>query len=129
MSGATISCAGGGIPVISLTNTTVVKSNAGTATASYSIGNDGRVTTVAGGFYEYWDSASWSVANYEVRATQVSGVTIAGTLGSWLNCGTTRTWSITGTGSNLGTMTVQIRDATSLAVLASATITIDAEGA
>lgn len=68
-------------------------------------------------------------SNYEVQATLVSGTFTSGTTGSWLNLGTTRTWTRGATVGNFQTVTAtfEIRDATSLVVLASANITLECD--
>lgn len=72
-------------------------------------------------------------ASYDCFATLNSGTLSGGTTGSWLNLGTTRSWTCsatkgtTGTSTQSANLTVQIRDATSLTVLASATISLYAE--
>jgi hypothetical protein len=78
-------------------------------------------------------SYSWllsgTASQYEIRMTTTSGTFSSGTTGSWLSLGTTRTWTRqrTSVGISTVTATVEIRDATSLVVLDTATITITAE--
>lgn len=68
-------------------------------------------------------------ANYECRATLTSGTFTSGTAGSWLALTSTRTWSVTQSGS-VGTkgaiFTLEIRNASTLEVYDSATIDIHA---
>lgn len=102
-----------------------------TATASYQIASNGNVVG-GGSTLEAWlTGAGMSSANYEVMATQSSGSTVSGTLGSWLNCGTSRTWSISNGARNnsviTGVISVQIRDVATHTVQASASITLSAE--
>lgn len=60
---------------------------------------------------------------YEVRATAVSGAPDSGATGTWLDLATSRLWSkATGT----AVLFMEIRDAVTLAVLSSATITLQA---
>lgn len=71
-------------------------------------------------------------ADFEVRFTVVSGSFSSGTFGSWLNLGTTRLIAVTasrstiGTTLNNGSATVEIRDASSGNILATATVTLTA---
>lgn len=69
---------------------------------------------------------------YEVRATMVSGTTWSGSLGVWTSLGTDQGWGLaTGAGISplvrTGTATIEIREAASGTVLASANITLTAE--
>lgn len=71
-----------------------------------------------------------SASAFDARATVLSGTLSSGTAGSWLNLGTTRDWHRNRTSDAVGTTScqilVEIRDAASLTVLASATITLNA---
>lgn len=116
---------------ISLTDQYISKSRRNTATASYTIANNGTVQDHTTTVLESWLSGSGgSVSNYEVRATVTSGAVTSGTTGSWLSCSTSRTWSVLNTAANNSTltavMTVEIRLASSGVVQDSATITIEA---
>lgn len=75
---------------------------------------------------------SGSAGDVEVRATQTGGNTApAGSaLGAWLNCGTTRGWSINRTtrgSANTCTLLLEFRDATTHAALDSCTINLSAD--
>jgi len=117
---------------VSITNQNVFKSGRNTQTASYSIANDGKVKNQAGAILEAWLQGSGGVvANYEVRATLDSGTLTSGTTGSWLNCSTTRTWSLTNSASDNSTiyaaLTIEIRLAATGVVQDSASVTLAAE--
>lgn len=104
----------------------------GTASASFSLDNAGAATggpNSANGFLSYaWLSGALA-AGYEVRATKTAGLLNSGTLGTWLSLAATRSWSNTqtGAGSKSATITFEIRDATSLIVVATASIAISAD--
>lgn len=67
-------------------------------------------------------------ANYECQATITSGTLSSGTSGSWLVLSSTRTWTVTRStvGSKACTFTIDIRNASTLAVVATASVTISA---
>jgi hypothetical protein len=93
-----------------------------TIRTSYFIGADGTVRKAAGNpVLENWLSRPSLAANYEVRATYQSGEVPSGTLGTWLSCNTDRTWTVS---STLGVILVEIRSASTGAVLTSATINL-----
>ena len=139
MSGAFIALMGGyGGPVIKLTSPVAVRFASGgvsSASTGYRVANDGFVYTAAGSSLSYvqqeqWDSIAATVGNYEVRATVNSGTTPGGSAtGSWLNLGTTRSWTLTATIGTTRTcdLTIEIRDATSLSVLATASVTLTSD--
>lgn len=105
------------------------------ASATYELLNTGVARKTEGAvttnFPGEWLLAG-TAANYEARATVLSGSFTSGTFGSYLNLGTTRTWGNAialgpgGTGDAVGTMLVEIRPAGGGAVLDSATILINA---
>lgn len=99
-----------------------------TIAVSYSIVNDGKVKNHNSTTLETWNSNSGSVGSYEVQATLSSGATPSGTLGAWLNCGTTRTWELTATAGESKTciLLVSIRDVATATVQDSASITLTA---
>lgn len=111
-----------GAPFVGITDQTIGKLD-GTA-ASYSVDSDGQIYT-NGGVAERWLQPWGSPVSYEVRATLASGSTPTGTLNTWQTCDTDRTWSITGASS---TLTIEIRHATSLEVLDTATISMTSTG-
>lgn len=78
---------------------------------------------------------SGTASDYEVRATQnlTTGVppgAVSGTFGTWQSLGTDRSWFVEVTNPGIGTlnaqlfMTIEIRDASTLTVLATAAITL-----
>lgn len=100
------------------------------ATALLSLNNNKSVTASAL-LPPDWLNAAGAVANYEARATVLSGTLSSGTTGAWLNLATSRSWTLTKGGGSAGivnaSFTLEIRDATTLAVLATATIDLSAE--
>lgn len=118
-----------GITVV-ITDRTVSKAGLASQTATYTIDNDKTVKNHAGTTLETWLTGG-AVADYEVRATLSSGTAPSGTLGSWMNCATDRSWSVTNAAADDTTITsvilVEIRDAASPnTVRDNATITIQA---
>jgi len=105
------------------------------AVVGYQLANDGYVYTGEGTFspsysqFEQWDTASSTVGNYEARATLNSGTTPTGTLNTWLNLGTTRTWSLSAATGNFQTcnLTIEIRDTATSTVRATAILTLEAD--
>lgn len=103
------------------------------ASATYTLDNNGTVTktltsgtTVLGSWITPNGSAG---AAFECRATIVSGSVSSGTTGSWLTLDTDRSWSRTQgvLGTSTVVLTVEIRRVSTGDVLATATITIEAE--
>jgi hypothetical protein len=105
----------------------------GTLTSQINVTNAGTVTgngNVSAPSYTWLQSGSPS--SYDVMATVTGGNTSpsGSATGTWLNLGTTRSWSVSVSSPSTlhnSIMTVQIRDASSLSVLASATFTMEAE--
>lgn len=104
----------------------------GTATAAYEVHADGTVYTTTGtntlGLLENWLSFG-TASNYEVKATLLGGATPTGTLGSWLALSSNRAWTLSQSlvGDTTCTLLIEIRNALSLAVVDTATVTIYAE--
>jgi len=97
--------------------------------ATYTLTNGGDVQTNAGSIGSWVVPTSAAGSAYEARLSYVSGSTITtGTAGSWLSLGTSRNWglSTTSVGTVSGVYTAEIRNASTLAVLATATITFSA---
>lgn len=121
------------VPItVQLHNQSISKVSLSTSTVSYTINSNGNVVGNPGGTLEAWITGTgYNTANYECMATQTSGNAISGTLNSWLNCGSSNTWSLTNAAQNnsvlTGVFTVQIRDTATHTVQASASITISAE--
>jgi hypothetical protein len=114
-----------------VTNQSIVASSAGTATATYRLGSDGKVYEVVNGTpteLEQWCTPTSSAGNYEARVTVTVGSLSSGTTGSWLALTSTRDWTLQettpGNTSNC-TFTVEIRPTGGSAVT-SATIDLEA---
>jgi hypothetical protein len=98
------------------------------ATASYALESDGDIAT------NLVDSGDWITpkaaagADYECRATVVSGTFTSGTFGSWLALSSTRSWTLVRTtlGTSTASMLIEIRRASDGTVLDSATISFTA---
>ena len=135
MTGAVGAACGNGTtdtPVsISITNQVVTDSSASTAVASYAIQSTGTVVNHDSAILETWLLGGGTASNYEVRATVSSGSLTTGTTGSWLSCGSTRTWAISNSARDNSTetcvLTIQIRLASTGVVQDSATVTLSAE--
>lgn len=129
---------GGTAPTVNITSATYQSFNyAVNVTATASFQNNGVLNGAdSGGIGNQWitmrpvDLAT--AAAYDIFVQHVGGNAPSGSaLNTWLNLGTTRNWSITaiyvgGPSSNSTVLSVQIRDAGTLAVLDTATITLDA---
>jgi hypothetical protein len=125
---ALIFAASGRSAVLSLPNTdtsTAVTDFPVVATAVYRLQNTGSTVSDT--------SAPWVVPgdaapNYDVKATIVSGAVSTGTIGSWLNLGTTRSWTVSqnGAGENSATITVQIAYTGTTTVLDQVEVTLTA---
>lgn len=125
---------------VSLTNKSIYSSRigAGLVRSTFNLQNTGVASGVVnpagtgGGSYAPQWLSGGTPANYDARWTIVSGVPTTGTTGIYQNLGTTRTWTLDAPGG-FGTVTaigtVEIRDAATLIVLATATIQLDAERA
>lgn len=110
-------------------------SGGGTVTATFTLDSAGVASgaTSPGGTGGGTYSGEWMLVGpssaYEARFTITSGALSTGTAGTWLNLGTSRAWTVTrntvGTSTCQGT--VEIRDAATLTVLATATITLEAD--
>jgi len=115
---------------VSITNQTVsnVAVDPATATATYTVNTDGHIRVHGGGSLEEWLVAGTS-SEFDVRATHNSGSTPSGTYSSWLNLGTSRSWSLSqsGIGSLTGTITIEIRESAGGTILDSASVTLNPE--
>lgn len=127
---------------VALTNHTVYASRigAGIVNAVFELNTSGSAlgaTTPAGGIGDGPFAGEWMLTGpssaYDARFTIVSGTLTSGSgAGVWLNLGTTRNWGRNagaGIGTNTCIGTVEIRDASTLVVLATATIDLTAERA
>lgn len=100
------------------------------ASVTYRLGSDGDVyesNTLGTVSLETWLDGG-SSSDFEVRATLNSGTLSSGATGSWLSLSSDREWSVTRTtlGSASAELLIEIRNATTQAVLTSATITLTA---
>lgn len=122
---------GGSGSGVSITSRSINNNGVGARAVTYRINATGVVERGRNGIYatlETW-LLSGAASGYDSYVTVTSGALTAGTTGAWLNLGTTRDWTLTA--YNPGDdftciMTVQIRNASSLVVLATATITLNA---
>lgn len=125
-------------PIVSLFNYTVSSIDLDTvAVAAYQLASTSVINEIIQGAANQignWIVPASGMSGYETRATVTaggsSGGTFTGTTGSWLNLGTTRTWNLSNDVSgaySYRTLTVEIRDASTLSVLTSATITIETQ--
>jgi len=117
---------------IVLTNGNYYTSGSGVQTTTVRVSSDGYVYSGSGGSYtqQYqWKQNSNASSSYDIYAS-VAGA-ISGTAGSWLSLGTTRDWSITDSTADfseeVGTVDLQIRNASTLAVIATASFDLVAD--
>lgn len=129
MAGAIAAAAGYGADAVRVRldsgSYTTTDNSGGPATCLLTVAATGGVTVAA-------SSYTWKLlgnaADYDIHATVTGGTLTSGTTGSWLNLATSRQWSVTrnSIGSKTCTLQLQIRDAVTLAVLATATVTLTA---
>ena len=121
---------GSGGTGVSITNQALTYGAIGTASLTYRLDSSGVVKRGRGGAYttlETW-LLSGAASGYDAYVTVTVGALDAGTTGAWVNLGTTRDWTLTAYNSGdslLCTFTVQIRNASSLVVLDTATIELN----
>lgn len=120
-------------PEVAISNQTILnqQDNPTTAVATYTLNSDG-----TNGFPSEWLTKGFA-DDCEVQATQFSislatGGSTSGTLNTWLNLGTTRSWSLTqvagaGTRASEWVIDVSIRRVSDLLVLDTARITLQAQ--
>lgn len=125
----TVAAGGGG--AVAITNQVITKigTGASSATANIAYKSSGTVLDNMGAVRENWLITGVG-ADYDIRATLQSGTNpTTGTMGTWLNLGTSRTWQNTAiAGTNLSSVfLIEIRNATTLVVLDSATIDIEVQ--
>ena len=124
-------------PVIGLANETVQDLFGNNpATAGYRLTNAGLIDVIPAGSFVpagAWISPQSGMGDYEARATVSSGSggTLTGSAtATWLNLGTTRSWTLSSGTSGLlcdRVLTIEIRDVATSTVRASATITLQVE--
>lgn len=119
---------------IALSGVAVSSVGAGSQTATYTLESDGDVVTAttplgSSDIGDWIDPKASAPSDYEVQATLNSGTLTTGTTGSWLALSSNRSWTLTrltvGAATQV-TLTIEIRKGSG-AVLASATVTLDAE--
>lgn len=130
MSGVLMGCLAGstGAGSVSIADQSISKIGAGITSASYSLQSGGNTVDQDDSVLETW-LLSGAAADYGVYVTK-TGDSVTGSLGSWLALSSTRTWGVTAVLSpetKFATLTVQIRNATTLVVLDTATVTLSAE--
>lgn len=127
---------GGGSPTIQLAaNYNASSTIAGsTATAQFELSNAGdvRLTNPNNTVNDVgdWITPKTGMGSYEAMMTVNSGSALTGSAtATWLNLGTTRNWQLVESvvGILSSNCTVQIRNATSLLVLATSAVTVIAE--
>lgn len=100
------------------------------ASASYSVNSNGTETSSPAAISNTWLLIG-AASDYEVRATLNSGTLSSGTTGVWLDCATSRTWTVTRTtdaaGITSANLTIEIRRKSDGVVLDSATVVLEAE--
>ena len=103
------------------------------ATAGYRLNSSGIAESIVDVTYttlETW-LLSGAASDYEVRVTLSLGTLSSGTTGTWQNLGTSRSWTVVAGNSYPeiaeAEIVVEIRDATTLMILDTATITLYAE--
>ena len=98
------------------------------ALANYSLQSSGAIN-ITGKASGFWINPQTGMGDYEARATLRSGTIINGTFGTWLSLSSNQRWGSprTTVGENVGEMLLEIRLASTGAVVASAIITIFAQ--
>ena len=122
------------VPTVSITDQSIyVTRPSGIATAGYRLNSSGIAESLSNLTYstaETW-LLSGAASNYEVRATLSLGTLSSGTTGTWQNLGTSSSWTVAcstfDASPSEAIISVEIRDATTLLVLDTATITLSAE--
>lgn len=116
---------GGGSAI--LNNAAVSSVGVGPRTAGWKIDTfDGFVYTLRQAAYTArYQWTTDSPANFEVKATLVSGAVTTGTTGSWLSCSTDREWTVIGDAS--ASLTIEVRDSATAIVLSSCSVDLYAE--
>lgn len=122
-----MSSAAGGVFLEASNNASDVDSPA--ANAQFSLTNAGTADfSGSGADPDYTWLLSGSAGDYDARFTLSSGSISTGTAGTWQNLATSRSWGCfaNGGGTQIASGTIEIRDASTLAVLASGSLTLDA---
>ena len=122
------------LPTVNITDQSIQVTNPSTrATAGYRLNSSGIAESLSNLAYttlETW-LLSGAASDYEVRVTLSLGTLSSGTTGTWQNLGTSRSWTVVDTTFDgiisEADIVVEIRDATTLMILDTATITLQAE--
>lgn len=120
--------------VVDIANQTYEVTNYSPTSIALAFQNDGNEVVIGGGSpatgYGWIDMKPVDIvtaAQYDIYVSQSSGTAVTGTLDTWLNLGTTRTWTLA-SGSidvtNTAVLDVSIRDAATLTVVDTATFTL-----
>jgi hypothetical protein len=119
---------------VAISNQLVSIYDASSAVAGYRLDSDGSMyRTIGSGTYTAFGGEwllSGAASAYEARATLVSGTSPAGSaLSSWLVLSSDRTWTLTtaATGYKTCELTIEIRNATTEAVLDTASVVLESE--
>jgi hypothetical protein len=114
---------------VNIDSVNVIEIGSSPATALYELQSNGQIVYTNQFGTEFWVNPPSAAADYEVRATLISGDTPTGTLNTWLNLGTTRTWLLMAASTALRcSLTIEIRRSGGTTVLDSAQIDLDVEG-
>lgn len=136
MSGVHIALAGLGGPIITIQNQTINGSGASPATAGYTLQSDADILKDEDGSVS--DLGDWIVPRaaagsaWEVSCSAVPGTNLVGSDladGTWLSLGTSRSWTcqrLTVPGTNVETLTINIRKAATGVIKDTAVITLNA---
>lgn len=123
--------ASGGSASASITNQTINSIQLSTATAGYRLNSAGTAQRLVQASYttlETW-LVSGTASQFEVRVTPTGDALSTGTTGSWLALSSDREWTLVqaSVAAKSTSLLVEIRNASSGAVLDSATVTLYAE--
>ena len=116
-----------GDTIIVPTRTITTQFVSGTNTASVQFQSDGDIVAPSGtpsaSLGDWVDPKSSAPGDYEIQATVTSGTLSSGTTNTWQALTSSRTWSITSSGSKLTQVFFEIRDSSGT-VLDDGTITL-----
>lgn len=114
---------GGGSNTVVL-NTGTVSSNGEDVAVSWKCDTDTYIYTSKNAVYsQRYQWTPDNPANYEIRATLVSGAVGSGTTGSWLAMTADREWVVSAS-DTLAVLTMEIRDVATSTVRASCSVTL-----
>ena len=122
------------LPTVNITDQSInVTRSSAPSTAGYRLNSSGIAESLSNLAYatlETW-LLSGAASDYEVRVTLSSGTLSSGTTGTWQSLGTSRSWTVVAGNSYPefaeAEIVVEIRDATTLMTLDTATINLQAE--